>query len=90
MGKEKSYKVCERLKFDHTDMYVHKLETFLKIKAHKILWDLSIQADLLIPNRRPDLVLISLVVMNKKKQMFQLEDIAVRTNHNVEGKRKNG
>ena len=35
----------------------------LKNKTHKILWDFEIQADHLIPTRRPDLVMI-----NKKKK----------------------
>ena len=38
---------------------MHKTEFVLKNETHKILKDFKIQTDHLIPNRRPDFVLIN-------------------------------
>ena len=38
---------------------MHNLESVLKNKTHKPLWDFEIQTDYLILARRPDLVIIN-------------------------------
>ena len=50
---------------------MHKSESVLENKIHKILWDFEMQAEYLIPPRRPNLKLI-----NKKKRTFHQEDFA--------------
>ena len=40
------WKLCKRFKFDHIDKwYKHKLDSILKSKMHKILWNFEIQMD---------------------------------------------
>ena len=51
--------LCKKLKFDHTTKwYMHKLESLLENKTHKILWDFEIQTNHLITARGPDLVIV--------------------------------
>ena len=46
--------------------------TCIENATHKVLWDLNIQTDYLIPARRPDLIII-----NKKKRTCKIVDFAV-------------
>ena len=49
VGKVIKWKLCKRLKFDHiTKWYMHKPESVLENKVHKILWDFEIQTNHLI------------------------------------------
>ena len=58
----------KKLKLDHTaKWYMHKPESVLENETHKILRDVEIQTDHLIPTKRPGLTLI-----NKKKEFFVL------------------
>ena len=57
---------------------MHKPESALENKIHKILWDVKIQTDHLISARRPDLVIV-----NKKKRTCRIVDFAVPSNHRV-------
>ena len=43
---------------------MHKPAPVLENDSHKLLWDFSIQTDHLIPDRRPDLIIIK----KKKKK----------------------
>ena len=45
---------------------------------HKLLWDFEIQTDHLIPDRRPDLVIV-----NKNKRSCLIVDFAVPADHRV-------
>ena len=47
-------------------------------ETHKILWDIEIQTDHLIPDRKPGLVLIK-----KDKRTCHLVDFTVPTDHGV-------
>ncbi len=52
-----------------------------------MLWDFNIQADHLIPARRPDLIII-----NKKKRTSQIVDLAIPSDYRVklkEGEKRN-
>ena len=44
---------------------MHNQAPVLENDTHKLLWDINIQTDHLIPARRPDLIII-----NKKKRDF--------------------
>ena len=45
---------------------MHNPATVLENDSHKLLWDFNIQADHLIPARRPDLMIIK----KKKERKF--------------------
>ena len=49
---------------------MHKPESVVENKTHKILWNFEIQTDHQIPARRPDLVI-------NKKRTYLLEDFIV-------------
>ena len=51
---------------------MHNPAPVLENDTHKLLWDLHIQTDHLIPVRRPDLIII-----NKKEENLQIVNIAV-------------
>ena len=57
---------------------MHKLESVLPNAKHKIIWDFKIKMDLLIPARRPDLVIVE-----KKKR-----ELDIPTDHREKKKRK--
>ena len=46
---------------------MHKPESILEKKAHKILWDFELQTDFLMPARRSYLMIISKKAKSKKK-----------------------
>ena len=53
VGKVIQWELCKRLKFDHTNKWcMHKPEFIQENETHKILWDLKIQTDHLIPARQ--------------------------------------
>ena len=54
---------------------MHKPERVQENEKYKILWNFEIQAEHLITARRPELVII-----NKKRKSFYLEDFAIQTN----------
>ena len=59
--------MCKIFKFDHTNKwYMHNAAPVLENATHKLLWDVNIQTDHLIPARRPDLIIIN----KKKKKNF--------------------
>ena len=63
--------MCKKIKFDHTNKwYIHNPAPVLEKATHKLLWDLNIQVDHLIPARRPDLIII-----NKKKREKSAGDL---------------
>ena len=77
------WELYKRLKFDHTaKWYMHKPESILENETHKILWDLEIQRDHLVPIRRPELVL-----MKKKKKICCLVDFAILAEHRMKIKK---
>ena len=64
VGKVIHWEMCKKLKFDHTNKwYMHNPAPVQENAPHKLLWDLKIQTDHLIPARRPNLIII-----NKKKK----------------------
>ena len=70
MGKVIHWELCKKFKSDHTTKwYKHKQAPFLENEMHKILWDLKIEADYLIPARRTDVVIINKI--NKKTKQKQ-------------------
>ena len=68
MGKVIYYEMCQKFQFDHTNKwYMHNPASILENDTHKFLWDLDIQTDHLISDRRPDLIII-----NKKRELAKL------------------
>ena len=57
---------------------MHNPAPVLENDTHKLLWDLNIQTDHLIPARRPDLIII-----NKKKRICKIVDFAVPADHRI-------
>ena len=60
---------------------MHNLAPVLKNDSHKLLWDFNIQADPLIPARRPDLIIIK--KKKKKKRICKIVDFAVPADHRI-------
>ena len=75
VGKVIHWEMCKKFKFDHTNNPVSILEN----DTHKLLWDLNIQTDYLIPTRRPDLIIIK----KKKKRICKIVDFAVPADHRI-------
>ena len=57
---------------------MHNPAPVLENDTHKPLWDFNIQTDLLIPARRPDLIII-----NKKKEICKIVDFTVPADHRI-------
>ena len=57
---------------------MHNPAPVLENDSHKLLWDLNIQTDHLIPARRPDLIII-----NKRKRVCRIVDFAVPADHRI-------
>ena len=57
---------------------MHNPAPVIENDLHKLLWDFNIQTDLLIPTRRPDLIII-----NKNKRIFKIVDFAVPADHRI-------
>ena len=52
-GKVIHWEMCRKFQFDHTNKwYMQNLAPVLESDSHKLLWDLNIQTDHLIPVRR--------------------------------------
>ena len=57
---------------------MHNPALVLENDTHKLLWDFNIQTDHLIPDRRPDLIII-----NKKKRICKIVDFAVPVDQRI-------
>ena len=74
-GKVINWKMCKQFKFDHTNKwYIHNPAPVLENDTHKLLWDINIQTDHLIPARRPDLIIIN----NKKRELAKFSTLLSR------------
>ena len=62
---------------------MHNSASVLENATHKLLWDFNIQADHLIPARRPDLIIIN----KKKKGTCKIVDFAVPADHRIKLKK---
>ena len=58
---------------------MHNPAPVLENDTHKLLWDVNIQTDHLIPVRRPDLIIIN----KKKKRICKIVDFAVPADHRI-------
>ena len=82
MGKVTQWKLCKKLTFHHTNKwYMHKPESVLENETHKILWDLALQTDRLVPARKPDLFFNL-----QEKRTYHIEDFAQSEDHRVKEK----
>ena len=71
--------MCRKFQFDHTNKwYVHNSAPVLENGSHKLLLDFNIQTDHLIPDRKPDLIII-----NKKKRICKIVDFVVPADHRI-------
>ena len=93
------WELCKKLKFDHTKKsYMHKPESVLENKTHKLHWDFEIQTDHLISARRPGPEKVKKKKKKKKEKAKKKKmrsygklDFAVPTDHRVklkEGEKK--
>ena len=57
---------------------MHNPGPVLENDFHKLLWDINIQTDHLIPARRPDLIII-----NKKKRFCKIIDFDLPADHRI-------
>ena len=79
VGKVIHWEMCRKFQFDHTNKwYMHNPAPVLENDSHKLLWDVNIQTDYLIPARRPDLMII-----NKRKRICKIVDFAVPADHRI-------
>ena len=79
VGKVIHREMCKKSKFYHTNKWcMHNPAPVLENDMHKLLWDLNIQTDHLIPARRPGLIII-----NKKKRNGKIVDFAVPADHRM-------
>ena len=75
VGKVIHWEMCKKFKFDHTNKwYMRNPVPVLENAMHKLLWDLNIQTDYLIPARRPDLIITN----NKKREFVELSTLLSR------------
>ena len=59
LGKIAHWKLARKCNFEARDKwYEHEPESVLENEDYKILWDFSIQTDLVIEARRPDLIVV--------------------------------
>ena len=59
MGKGEPQVIMQQLKVGNsTKWYMSKRKSVLENERHKILWDFKIQADHLIPDGKPNLVIV--------------------------------
>ena len=80
VGKVVHWEMCRKFQFDHTNKwYMHKPASVLENDTHKLLCDFNIQADHLIPARRPDLIMIN----KKKRRNCKIVDFAVSADHRI-------
>ena len=83
LGKIVHWKLARKYNFEAGDKwYEHEPESVLENEDYKILWDFSIQTDV-IEARRPDLV-----VVDKKKRSCKIIDFAVPGDSRIEEKEK--
>ena len=81
VGKVIHWEMCKKFQFDHTNRwYMHNPAPILENDSHKLLWDVNIQTDHLIPARRPDLIII---IKKKKKRTCKIVDFAVPADHRI-------
>ena len=89
VGKVIHWKLCKKLKFDHTNKwYMHNPAPVGENNTHKLLWDFDIQTDHLISAKRPDLIIINKKKKKKKKRTSKIVDFAVPADHWKNVKRK--
>ena len=83
LGKIVHWKLDRKCNFEARDKwYEHKPESVLENEDYKILWDFSIQTDV-IKARRPDLV-----VVDKKERSYEITDFAVPGDSRLEEKER--
>ena len=58
---------------------MHNPAPVLENDSHKLLWDLNMHTDHLIPARKPDLIIIN----NKKKRICKIVDFALPADHRI-------
>ena len=85
LGKIVHWKLARKCNFEAGDnkCYEHEPESVLENEDYEILWDLSIQTDHVIEDRRPDLV-----VVDKKERSGKIIDFAVPGDSRIEEKEK--
>ena len=78
MGKVIHGEMCEKSKFNRTNKWcMQNPAPVLENDTHKLLRDINIDTDHLIPARRPDLIII------KKKKKKKIVDFAVLADHRI-------
>ena len=83
VGKVIHWGLCKKLKVDLTnEWYMHNPASVLENAMHKLFWDFEIETDHLISDRRPDLI-----IMNKRKRIDGIVDLAVLADHRVKLKK---
>ena len=69
MEKVITWELCKKLKFNYSiKWYMHKPESILENETLEILWDIEIQTDYLISARRPDLVIVAVREIERKRE----------------------
>ena len=67
------WKLCEKLNLEKSKKwYLHNPQTVSENANHKLIWDMNIQCDRIIVERRPDIV-----IGNKMEKTAIVTDVAI-------------
>ena len=87
VGRVIHWELCQKLKFDYTNkLSIHNIESALKNKTHKLLWDFDIQTDHLISVRRKDQTPTR--QKKKKKNNYWIVNFAIAVDHRLKRKER--
>ena len=84
LGKKVHWKLARKCSFEAVDKwYEHEPESALENEGYEVLWDISIQTDHVIEDRRPDFV-----VADKKRRTYKIIDFSIPGDSKIEEKEK--
>ena len=67
------WKLCKKFSLEKSQKwYLHNPQTVSKKVNHKLIWDMNIQCDNIIVERRPDITIV-----NKKEKTARIIDVAI-------------
>ena len=79
VGKVIHCELCKKFKFDRTNKwYMHNLTSVLGNYTHKVLRNFEIQTDHLFSARRPDFIIIIIIIMSRYQHGYAWPSLATR------------
>ena len=78
------WKLCEKFNLEKSEKwYLHNLQTVGENVYHKLIWDMNIQCDNVIVEKRPDIAIV-----NKMEKTVIIIDVAVPGHKKIIDKEK--